>query len=137
PMFVAQDASNNRQPITAAPTLGLNQLKKVGGYSSVMVYVGTGKYFDAGDNIPTASPVQSFYGVADVGEYLTFNGASRTTVLHQKTFTQSGDKRTVLGDATETKGSPQVDWDNKSGWFIDFVSQGGVVGERVISKALL
>lgn len=69
PLFVACTttgtacASANRQPITAKPSIG-----KVGASqaSGVMVYFGTGKYFESTDNIVGTSPqVQSFYGIWD------------------------------------------------------------------------
>jgi len=69
PLFVActttgtSCASGNLQPITAKPSIG-----KVGASqaSGVMVYFGTGKYFESTDNIVGTSPqVQSFYGIWD------------------------------------------------------------------------
>jgi len=69
PLFVActttgtSCASGNLQPITAKPSIG-----KVGASqaSGVMVYFGTGKYFESTDNIVGTNPqVQSFYGIWD------------------------------------------------------------------------
>ncbi len=79
PLFVACTTSGttcstaNRQPITSKPNVGA-----VGGPGSDqngvgrMVYFGTGKYFETGDNIvATGSQVQTFYGLWDNGVAIT------------------------------------------------------------------
>jgi type IV pilus assembly protein PilY1 len=82
PFFVAciTSSSNcsaaNRQPITAKPNIG-----NVGGTGTdqngqgVMIYFGTGKYFESGDQIIDTSPqVQTFYGLWDQGVSITSRG---------------------------------------------------------------
>ena len=78
PLFTACTATTtcspaNRQPITTKPNIG-----KPGGAGSdqndvgIMVYFGTGKYFETGDNIVgTGSQVQTFYGLWDQGSAIT------------------------------------------------------------------
>jgi len=63
PLFVAVDASNNAQKITQRPEVG-NHPTESSGY---MVYFGTGKYIETGDNTAstTSIPVNTFYGVWD------------------------------------------------------------------------
>ncbi len=132
PLFNARDASGNPQPISAMPTLGLNKPKN----NSVMVYFGTGKYFDVGDNVPTQFPVQSFYAIADTGVPVTYTSDTRSTVLHQKTISQVGKKRTVAGERTSASGvvASAVNWTDIYGWHVDFTPDHG---ERVITKPQL
>lgn len=140
PLFKAIDRNGVTQPITAAPTLGFNSIRKDNaGASSIMVYVGTGRYLYDGDNMPSAVPEQSFYGIADAGDNVTFTAGTRNTILHKKTIaSQTAEKRTIAGDATPLEtGTTTVDWENKSGWFLDFTPSTSQIGERVISKALL
>ncbi len=116
-MFTAKDSQGNPQPITAAPTLGLNSKLS----ESVMAYVGTGKYYDSSDN-SAGFITNSFYAIADTGTTLTRSD------LHQKTISTSYSppKRVVNG------GNP--DWTTKKGWYLDF---NDTTGERVTTKALL
>lgn len=67
PLFVActttGTACADRQPITGKPSIGKVGTDQVNG---VMVYFGTGKYFEATDNVVGSSPqVQTFYGLWD------------------------------------------------------------------------
>lgn len=118
-IFTAKDSLGNNQPITSAPTLGLNAKLS----NSIMVYVGTGKYYDAGDN-SAGTITNSFYAVADTGATLTRSN------LHKKTlstnYASSPPKREVSG------GNP--DWSTDKGWYLDF---NDTTGERVTTKALL
>jgi type IV pilus assembly protein PilY1 len=62
PLYTAKDPSNAAQPITAKPQTG-----RVGGppqSGGVMVYFGTGKYFEYGDRSTTQT--QTFYGIWDI-----------------------------------------------------------------------
>jgi len=67
PLFVActttGTACADRQPITGKPSIGKVGTDQVNG---VMVYFGTGKYFEATDNVVGTTPqVQTFYGLWD------------------------------------------------------------------------
>ncbi len=62
PLFVARDASNNRQPITVRPEVSPHPYGTASGY---MVLFGTGRYIDAGDNATTGTQTQTFYGIWD------------------------------------------------------------------------
>lgn len=62
PLFTTPgDASGYHQPITSRPEVGVNPANKPG----VVVYFGTGKYFENGDNV-AASDVQRFYAIWDL-----------------------------------------------------------------------
>ncbi|PPK64586.1 type IV pilus assembly protein PilY1 [Methylobacter tundripaludum] len=75
PFFVACTTSGttcstaNRQPITGKPNVGLvGELGSDQNGVGRMIYFGTGKYFETGDNIIGDTPqVQTFYGLWDKG----------------------------------------------------------------------
>lgn len=129
PLFVAKDQFGVRQPITGGLTLGVNlQLD-----SALMVYFGTGRYFDTGDNSTAASPQHSFYAIADLGTPLA---AARSGILHTKTLVDSSGARTVMGEKVTSGGVTRsaVDWQTKKGWHLDFAT---ISGERVTTKPAL
>lgn len=131
PLFVAKDGSGLPQPITGSMTLGLNALRNY----EVMVYFGTGKYFEVGDNEASAYPRHSFYAIADGGEPLVYS--SRNDILHRKHFTQdTSGRRTIFGErnVVGTVVTSAVNWQEKRGWYIDF---NVVNGERIITKPVL
>ncbi len=134
PLILVHDAANVAQPITAAPTLGKNALKKVSGVDSTMVYFGTGKYYETTDN--TSTQVQSIYGIADTGK---ISLSLARTELHQKiinTSTSTATKRAIDNDsypATGTAPTWTSIWSAKNGWYLDLTAS----GERVLGKPLL
>lgn len=146
PLIKVIDADGVEQPITATPTLGLNSIKKVGvGVSakpSVMVYFGTGKYYEKDDG--KSATVQSIYAIADAGKTIALTSLNRATKLHEKIISsESGKTRVVSNDKTPVSGILEVDWDGKinggdgqDGWFLD-LKYGSATGERVLSKPLL
>lgn len=79
PFFVACTTSGttcstaDRQPITGKPNVGLvGELGSDQNGVGRMIYFGTGKYFETGDNIIGDSPqVQTFYGLWDKGSAIT------------------------------------------------------------------
>ncbi|ACE85541.1 pilus assembly protein [Cellvibrio japonicus] len=121
-LFKAVDASGAIQPITAAPTIGINaQLS-----NAIMVYVGTGKYYDTGDN-SLGSVTHSYYAIADTKTTLTRNNLHRKQLsTTYNTTTANLSRREVVG------GNP--DWSKHKGWYLDF---NDTKGERVTTKALL
>lgn len=139
PLFVARDSDGDRQPITGAPTLGFNSLKRhtvTDAKGVIMVYFGTGKYFENSDNLASAdTPQNSFYAIADLGAELDYTSApgldGRPSILHEKSITLDGVQRTIDGQDQN-----EPDWSDAdiNGWFIDFDT---VLGERVVSKPLL
>ncbi len=129
-LYKALDDDDKTQPITAAPTLGVNKILS----GSLMVYFGTGQYFVNGDNDDKA--VQSFYAIADQGAAVTNFGSDRDKSLHQKAIaSEANGVRTLTGERKTTNGvvEPAMDWVTyDDGWYIDFKA-----GERIISKPLL
>lgn len=130
PLFTAADGSGNAQPITIRPAVGSHP---DGGR---MIYFGTGKYIETGDNIVGANPqVQTFYGIRDDDS----NQVTGRNKLQAQTISAEIDAATagfnsdirVISDNT-------VDWNNKQGWYLDLESPvNGPEGERVISDPLL
>jgi type IV pilus assembly protein PilY1 len=118
-LFEAKDGTNV-QPITAAPTLGINASKDY----KTMVYFGTGKYYDDGDD--TADNVKhSFYAIADVGSTVSVSSLKEKTM----TTAYSPPKR-------ELNGVQNPDWATQNGWVLKF-NDSGALGERVTTKAIL
>lgn len=105
PLYVAQDASSNRQPIIAPPEVTLHPK---GGR---MVLFGTGKYMETTDNASTST--QSFYGIWDNG-----SAVGGRSDLDEKLIELDGANRTVKAGAT--RASPK-------GWYVDLPTS----GERV------
>jgi type IV pilus assembly protein PilY1 len=148
PLFVACSSSAtpctgaNRQPITAKPQVGRPGGDQDGG---LMVYFGTGKYFEDGDNLVGSNPqVQTFYGLWDrntgnknkdviAGSLRSGDGS----ILQEQTI----DYEVTLGFFDLRVSSQNaVDYDEKSGWFMDLKKPpqpGTAEGERVVSAPLL
>lgn len=127
PLFIARDGSGNAQPITATPEVGLASSPA----SGLMVYVGTGRYYQVGDNATTS--VQSMYGVLDNGtnhELLRGNLQSQSIVYQAM----------VSGRDTRAMSSNTVNYATQYGWYFDLLRPpvpGTAIGERVISGARL
>lgn len=126
PLFTAcggaSCTSTNRQPITTRPEVGLNP------QGGVIVYFGTGKYFENSDNIVGAGePVQSFYGVFDMDAPL---GGGQSNLLEQTvisdTFSASFNA-TVRVTSNNSLDSADL------GWYIDLP----VNGERQVAPPIL
>jgi len=115
-------ATNSGQPITATPTVGNNSH-----LGAVMVYFGTGKYFDVGDNL-FSSVQQSFYAVPDLGPG---NAVTRSSLVARVMSTN-------YSPASRTIQTVVPDWSTKKGWYIDLdLISGSQINERVTTKALL
>ncbi|MBN1238037.1 MAG: fimbrial assembly protein [Gammaproteobacteria bacterium] len=136
PMFIATDPNGARQPITAPIEIGRHP--QGGGY---MIYFGTGKFFETGDNLVGAAPqVQSFYGLWDKSgnnTRITYTAGSRNSVLTQQEILYEGMPPGSHFDVRVTS-EYDVDWDNKRGWYLDLVSpNNGAEGERVVASPIL
>lgn len=127
PFFVAQDANNVRQPITAPLSSAFNEK------GQHMVLFGTGSYMNVGDNeVQDSPPTQSFYAIIDNGRTVARSDLLAQEILSE-VQTNSFQGRTVSNNTLST--------DNK-GWYLDLAwksNRGGTgsKGERVISKATL
>lgn len=117
------DASNNRQPITSEPELGVVQGVRV-------VYVGTGRYFGDKDipGVPgafvSATGRQTIYALKDDRSDTPLIASPRSSLV-QQTVTKSG-------GFAQVSSSP-VDFATRSGWFIDLPD----TGERIITNPTL
>ena len=145
----------NRQPITSKPNVG-----KVGATGSdqngagIMVYVGTGKFFETGDNLLPVSPafaqVQTFYGLWDRGSAITDKASlqEQTIDFDGLALTSSGSsftanpirivsKNPVCYAATSTGCTTTSPL--KSGWFINLLisPDNTPKGERSVSFPLV
>ena len=125
PIFVAQDSSGNRQPITGRVELAN------GPFGSTLVFFGTGKYLGATDVALPAS-TQSEYGFLDLNPSVL---VTRSTDLVQRTGSigpcpspQTGNCVVVTGAAFSYTG-PSA----KKGWYLDFPSS-TASGERSVTK---
>lgn len=145
PLFIAKDSSGVVQPITAKPQAGLHP-PSLGTYG-VLVYVGTGKYFETGDNTVPASPqTQSFYGIKDLcvkraGTSDTCGSSSPNAVrseLVQQSILVEGTKGNFSVRVT-SKNDANVHGDpDKKGWYMDLLTPPSTAaGERVVVQALL
>ncbi|MHB1188714.1 pilus assembly protein [Thiobacillus sp.] len=126
PLFVAEDASGNRQPITSA--VEVTRHYSGDGYQ---LYFGTGKYLENGDIGTTDT--QTFYSLWDMSvSPSTISGRSD---LQQQTITATS---TFSGEEYRTTSSNAVAWDGlvtggtKRGWYMDLTA-----GERVVSEPSL
>lgn len=130
-----------RQPITSRPQVGLHPTGQ-----GLMIYFGTGKYVESGDDSPTGQTTQTFYGVWDNG-YPSFD---RDHLLKQEIvteITESGFNYRVVSNnpikwhedkATLPTGSPPT---THLGWYLDLVNTGvsplDNKGERQVSDSIL
>lgn len=139
PLFKAVDASNNPQAITSRPVVGNHET------SGLMVYFGTGKYFETEDSVIAATPqIQDFYGIRDQGSQVVRNDLVTQTIV----FEGAGTLQNNVGDNTDNSSTSQkvrVVSNNNSGtpvvhgWRLNLLPPGTTTGtgERVISRALL
>ena len=140
PLFVAKDGDGNRLPITSRPGVGSHP-NPVVAPGQVLVYFGTGKYFETNDNNPAGQDTQAFFAIWDDGE----NGATRDDLLQQQILAEatSGgyDFRLISENQIRWIDDEDADLDAHRGWYIDLVNtEGGNTannGERVIYTPIL
>lgn len=129
PLFRAVDGDGNGQPITARPEVGSHTASGTAG--GTMVYFGTGKYFEMGDNtVPGTPPIQSFYGIRDNGTSVTGGRSDlqQQSILAELSF-GSNDLRIVSQNTVAA---------TKRGWYMDLITPPSTrKGERVVSNAVL
>ncbi|MFM8330227.1 MAG: pilus assembly protein [Candidatus Methylumidiphilus sp.] len=162
PMFVACASSEttcsdaNRQPITAKPNVGVANASGQGG--GIMVYVGTGKYFELGDNVVPSTPqTQTFYALWDdnTRTAIARSNLVAQTILTQpdKTITKTAPDGTTTSTTVtlRTTSANNVDYVGavtpsvvpaKRGWYMDLltptsVTPNGSLGERVVAYPLV
>jgi type IV pilus assembly protein PilY1 len=102
----ANVAGSLPQPITTTPVLGDVMGKRV-------VFVGTGKYLEAGDLATTQTQTQTQYAIKDDDATSTLVNP-RTTLLNQ-TLTNN-----PTGIANRLSSSNAMDFSTVRGWYVDF-----------------
>jgi type IV pilus assembly protein PilY1 len=145
PLFTTAGGVN--QPITTRPIISSHPAKKAG----YMVYFGTGKYLESGDNDPSGANTQAFYGVWDknLSSHTTFTSAN----LVQQYITNQYLKEFNTGDAdpdndievtVRDQSDNAVNWNTQLGWFMELKPQkvSGVTntsnfGEKQVANAIL
>ena len=151
PLFVARDASNNVQSITTTPQVGIHPLGITYG---VMVYFGSGKYLEPGDNTQSGQTTQSFYGIWDKNQS-TLDVFNRGDLLQQSItqevaasgfdFRASTNNQIVWHTSSGTpSGSPPT---THLGWYMDLINlqlnssnnptNSNNFGERQVTNAVL
>ncbi|MBF0610069.1 MAG: hypothetical protein G8345_01145 [Magnetococcales bacterium] len=126
------------QPITVYPEIGVHPKGSSYGY---MIYFGTGKFFESGDNAVNCAATQSFYGIRDKDASLTRSNLLQQVISNEQSVT-AGDETYSIRTVTDNT----IDWSTKDGWYLDLAldSDGdGLVtdeqnyGEKVIYHAIL
>ena len=118
------------QPITSRPQVGLHP------ESGLLVYFGTGKYFEDGDNIAAGQTNQTFYAIWDKN-LSTFTAFNRDNLLEQVILFE-----TSLNDQElRVTSDYEIDWTSHLGWHMDLYNQesgsSGNEGERQVNASAL
>ncbi len=161
PLFIAcTDATSTttcdatRQAITNKPQVGTVGKTQTPG--TVMVYFGTGKYFEDSDNNIVGTQTQSFYGIWDecplVKDTTGTHSCPATTgiavagVQKSSLVAQSILQEIPVPPATSTTrvtSNSTVTYPTQKGWYINFVNVNSTTtpkandGERIVSASLL
>ncbi len=123
PLFTARDNSGRVQPITSRPAVGRHSR------GGAMIYFGTGKYFEVGDNDPSRNlAIESFYGIWDNGTSAERSNLVRHTITGEFVDRGKGVRTTTaVGSGDGTRGC-----------YLDLAFPAGQKsGERVVSSPLL
>lgn len=134
-LFVARSSggSPQPQPITVRPVVSRHPTDA----NSYLVYFGTGKYIEQGDNATTGQVTQSFYAIWD----RNLSGAGASTVLRSSLLQQqiSSETPTAGGGKARITTANAIDWTTHRGWYMDLVNQQTGVngGERQTTEAIL
>ena len=125
PLFVAKDASDIRQPITAPMTVSINTVAGDTHEGKRFVFFGSGSYFQTGD--PANTSTQTWYGLIDENSAITAR-----TQLTVRSVATSG---TFTGKPVRSFSAAVVgDMIGKKGWYLDFTSP---AGERMVTRSVV
>ena len=136
PLFVACTDSSNcsatRQPITGKPQVGNVGLLQTsnGSPSGVMVYFGTGKYFEDIDNNVSNAQTQTFYGIWDNNATVNRSNLQSQSIIAE--VTKGGFNLRATTDNS-------VNYPTQKGWYMNLLDPSATtsIGERVVSAPLL
>jgi type IV pilus assembly protein PilY1 len=135
PLFKAVDGLGNAQPIAVRPEVGPHPR------GGVMVYFGTGKFFEVGDEIVAGTPqIQAFYGIWDRGAKVTRAELQSQDIVWQGSASFTLPDGTIEEQGLRVVSDEFINYGTKKGWYIDLLNPnllGAGEGERVISRALL
>lgn len=132
------------QPITTQPQVA----RHPGGGDGFMLYFGTGKYVELGDNSPTGEPTQAFYGVWDDGATSQLVSSDLLQQYIQDQYVEShdtdGDGVTETDYTLRDVSDNAIDFSTHMGWKINLmpekilgVANSDNFGERQVSNAVL
>lgn len=121
--------STTTQPITSKPQVGLPGKTQ---NSGVMVYFGTGKYFE--DTDVTTMQTQSLYGIWDNGATVSRSQLQQQSIVLNLALDSTQSSANVRVTTNNT-----VDYSTKKGWYMDLLEPSATtsIGERIISMPLL
>lgn len=142
PLFVAKDSDGNALPITSRPSVGSHPDPSIAP-DDVIVYFGTGKYLESGDNNPSGQNTQGFFAIWDDGTQVS----GRSDLLQQS----------IIGEASNDDFDFRLTTDNEirweevvsgastlpayRGWFMDLINTGvetpDNAGERVVFAPII
>lgn len=139
PLFTAcagtECSTTNSQPITTQPQVVLHP--NLTGY---LVYFGTGKYFEVGDNTSVSQTAQSFYSVWDkLASQADFNvsSPSRSNMLEQSIIFE----KSIFNFDVRVTTANSIDWSTHNGWYMDLFNKEDANtdnhGERQVSNSVI
>ncbi len=136
----APEAGNPTQPITSRPSVAFHPDASRTG---VMIYFGTGRYIDVGDNANTGQNTQTFYGIWDDLDDsnsipATFS-RSGSNYLQQSILLEYDVPST--SNVIRVSSDNSIVWSTHSGWYMDLVnttaSPSGNKGERQVTNSIV
>ena len=136
--FSAQDDDGTSQPITSGIALGSHPTQP-----GLMLYVGTGKYLEAGDQA-VSTDEHRIYGLWDKLTGSEFSLTDSTYSLLQQSITaENTNSYDIDGDGNNettflTRQSTQhdIDWETDNGWYLD-LTYPMANGEQVVANPVL
>lgn len=135
PLFVATNASNQRQPITVRPQIGRGPAGQ-----GWLVLFGTGKFLESDDRNLATLRVQGFYGIFDRATGAATDIVPRADLLQQTVVAESTLSWT---DAQGDHSVPVRVTSNNAlnathrGWYINLVAPAGFQGEMQVTNPVL
>ena len=159
PLFTARanpSDATTAQPITSRVTVARHPLN----YGGFMVFFGTGKYLEPGDNERTGQDTQTLYGIWD-RNFSTLLSFNRNDLLQQQilaelttsagSFRVTSDNAIAYHSQDNMPGTSPPDADTTTptsagtsthlGWYIDLINTGVTplanLGEKIVSDPLI
>ncbi|WP_198145885.1 pilus assembly protein [Desulfonatronovibrio magnus] len=141
PLYTALNQDGQPQPITARPSVGRHP------DGGVMVYFGTGKFFETGDNILNIDQHSTFYALRDTGSSITSvdrndeKGNLQEQAIIAELFESDlgvSLRMSTNEDVNYTDDSDENENPIRHGWYMDLISPVyGKQGEMVVHSAII